>query len=441
MLYRKDAVSMAVAGLLATCGFAMADTQVKTSSLSLDPSVVHADVDAAPSTLLMTGLDKIGAAKPLTNLGINVYGWVEAGYNVNLRQQQGNTPIRPGPFTQEVGNHAAFNQVTLRVQRLVDSKKWDVGGMVEVLFGTDANYIRSNGIEYQTPGDNPGEVPQFEIPQAYVDVNVPVGNGLKVRVGKFVTLLGTETIDPRGNAFYSHSYLFSLIPFTQTGVMGFYQLNDQWSLAGGMTRGWDQATEDDNSSLDVLGQVGYKLNQQVQLYLNYSIGPQNVGDSGHYRTTINPIAIWQVTDKLKLNAEGLYTYDGGYNGSGTGATHAYGDTYGVALYGSYVINDYVTANARAEWAHGYISEFNGVSGSSYSGSLSSYFGSTVPTINVIELTLGATIKPMPKDPILQNLMIRPEVRYDASEDHVYPVGSGAVYKDQFSAGVDVIFTF
>jgi len=39
-------------------------------------------------------------------------------------------------------------------------------------------------------------------------------------VGKFVTLLNYETIDPEGNQFYSHSFLFAFsAPFTQTGII------------------------------------------------------------------------------------------------------------------------------------------------------------------------------------------------------------------------------
>ena len=57
---------------------------------------------------------------------------------------------------------------------------------------------------------------QFDITQAYIDVNVPMGNGLIIRTGKFVSLMGYETIDPRGNPFYSHSYLFS----APTSVVG-----------------------------------------------------------------------------------------------------------------------------------------------------------------------------------------------------------------------------
>jgi hypothetical protein len=458
MLYRKDAVSMAVAGLLATCGFAMADTtQMKTSSLSLDPSVIHADIDAAPSTPLMVGLDKIGAAKPLTNLGLNLYGWVEAGYTVNLRRHGNETPLVPGPFNHEYGNHVMLNQVVLRLEKLVDSKKWDVGGAIDLMYGSDAARIHSSGLGYNgsdpTDDHNPGDdaaslnnfhpIWQFDVPQAYIDVNVPVGNGLKVRAGKFYTLVGYETTDPNGNQLYSHSFIFSAEPLTHTGVVGFYQLNDQISLAAGITRGWDQATEDTNGAPDLIGQVGYKLNQQWQFYVNYTVGPENAGDNGHYRTLINPIAVWQMTDKLKFAGEGLYVYDGGRNGGG------YGDVWGLALYGSYTINDMFTLNARAEKFHDFASTFSSYSSGTtnnnseeFTGNNFSFgngFGTT--SLNYYELTVGVAIKPMPKDPILQNLTIRPEIRYDLSEDHVFSVGRSEAFRDQWTVGADVIFKF
>src|SRR5690242_11604502 len=82
MLSRK-AVFFAVAGLLASSGYALADNAPKTS-LTLDPTVITADAasDRAP---LMMALDKVGAAKPLDDIGLNIYGWVEAGYSYNHR--------------------------------------------------------------------------------------------------------------------------------------------------------------------------------------------------------------------------------------------------------------------------------------------------------------------------------------------------------------------
>ena len=64
----------------------------------------------------------------------------------------------------------------------------------------------------------------------------------------------------------------------------------------------------------------------------------------------------------------------------------------------------------------------------------------VPTINVYSTTVGVTIKPLPKDPIGKNLSIRPEVRYDFSEDEIFSAGNDS-FKDQLTFGADIIFKF
>jgi hypothetical protein len=390
----------------------------------------------------MLGLDKLHLAQPLQSTGINIYGWIEAGYDANLRNNMGSTQsriTRPLGFTQEMGNHFALNQVALRIERLVDSKKWDVGGLVEANFGTDNTFTtpardskggNTAGWEFQTPGDNPGEVPHLDITQAYIDVNAPVGNGLKVRLGRFYTITGYESFDPRGNPFYSHSYIFNNEPLVNTGILAFYQLNDQWSLAGGLSRGINQNTEDDNGAIDGLAQITYTLSKQWQFTANFEVGPQNSADTSHYDFLFNPIAVFQATEKLKLAAEGLYDYDGGFNGfAPAGLSHAYGDNYGFALYAQYACCDYVAANLRAEWMH------------TYAGVPFPLDAPTIASSNAWEITAGLTIHPMPKDPIGQNLMIRPEIRYDFSEDHDYATGPVNNYKDMWSVGADIVFSF
>ena len=372
MFHRKDAVYLAVAGLLMSSGLVKAGTK-----LSLDPTVMTADDAAAlpPMRRPIDGRARQGGRRqdPRRSQKINVYGWSESGYTFNNRHHGGEPApgIIPGPFNHEVGNHYMLNQVDLRVERQVDSSKLDVGGMIEVMYGTDASLIHSTGLSYggADPSSNGGYVthvkyranPGFDIPQAYVDVNVPVGNGLKFRVGKFVTLLGYETIDPRGNPFYSHSYIFGALPFTQTGVLGMYQLNDQWAFTAGITRGWDQALEDNGpaggtGAIDGLGQVSWTPNKQLTALLNWNVGPQNFGDTSHYRTVIDPNVIYQVTDAFKVGVEAIYIYDGGLNGNGATIvpptlTHAYGDVWGADVYLGYTLNDYVTLNSRLEKYH------------------------------------------------------------------------------------------
>jgi hypothetical protein len=446
MFKRKDVALMAAASLLMASGYAKAENK---SGLTLDPTVLTAD-DAGEATI-MSLLGKAGMDKPLADAGIKIYGWVESGYTYNHRgnEHQGGDspfgPVQPGPFNHQRSDHYMLNQVVLRFERSVATDKFDVGGLIEVMYGSDAARMHATGLGYNgsdpTDDNDPNDpdavnnshpIHQFDIPQAYLTINVPVGNGLQLMVGKFVSLLGYETIDPRGNAFYSHSWIFNAMPFTHTGVVASYQINEQLGMKFGITRGWDIALEDNNGcAIDVIGQFSYIINKQMSVLVNYSVGPQNAGDTGHYRTAINPIFYWQVTEALKVGVEGYYVYDGGMNAGESGPTHAYGDVWGATLYVGYKVNDMITVNGRFEKFHSY---------SSSVGALAGLAGSTVPTTNVYAATLGLTITPMPKDPWLKGVSLRPEIRYDWSEDNIFPT-NGGTYKDQLTFGCDVIVTF
>ncbi|MCL2646199.1 MAG: porin [Phycisphaerales bacterium] len=479
MFYRKNAVLAAVAGILASAGFAFADgAATQPSSLSLTPTTACTPADGSSSGLLMQGLDKIGAADPLKKADINIYGWLEGGYTYSFRHGNTVAPLLPGPFNHEFGggsfpyfsggsrNHFMLNQLALRFEREVKSDQWDVGGMVELMYGTDSNAIHANGLSlgnetYSGKGgsdilvynnfadDRFNPQYQLDIVQAYVDVNVPVGNGLKLRAGKFVSLMGYEAIDPRNNPFYSHSYLFAVMPSTFTGVVGFYKINDQWAVAGGISRGWDQCLEDNNGAINVIGQVSYTPDKQWSALLNFVSGPENDRDNSHYRTTIDGVLTWRATRDLKFGLEGLYVYDGGRNGyivpPMVSLTHAYGDQWGGYLYSAYDINSYVTANARLGFFHNYVTNFvdntlvtQTISLLSGGGLIN---GMSVPTVNVWDITLGVTVRPFPKDPIGKNLIVRPEVRYSFSEDPIYVESNGRTFKNQLTFGADVVFSF
>ena len=427
MSYRNAGVAVAVLSLLASAGFAFAaDGTASTAAPQMSIAPTPLTLDAASYGPLMTGLDQLGLASPIDKAGFNIYGWIEAGYTYNTRNSQYSSAyesqrVYPGAFNPQVTNSVDLNSVSIVFQRKVDSSKgtFDVGGKVWVSYGTDSDFTKSNGMQIYAGVDQVSPTYQFDFPEAYVDVAVPV-KGLSFRAGKFATLIGYESLDPtQGNPFYSRSWLYSLEPITQTGVLAMYTLNDQWSFTGGVTRGWDQALKDNNGSPDFLGQAVFTLNKQWAFTLNSSVGPEDTGDTSHYRILLDPIATFQATDKLKLAAEGLYVQDGGLQGAAPTVTHAYGDYYGGAVYASYALNDMFTLNARGEIIHAY----------------------THPTsADVYEATLGVTITPMPKDKILSNLSIRPEVRYDASSQPIFatPVNN---WNNQLTFAADVIMKF
>src|SRR5207248_2019887 len=105
----------------------------------------------------------------------------------------------------------------------------------------------------------------------YLDFFLPVGNGLNIRVGKFVTLLGQEVINPTGNALYSHSYLFGFaIPFTHTGAYATYSFSDAVTVDFGISRGWEQGFEQNSGNhgqdanwYGVAGYLTYNFNDNL----------------------------------------------------------------------------------------------------------------------------------------------------------------------------------
>jgi hypothetical protein len=89
----------------------------------------------------------------------------------------------------------------------------------------------------------------------------------------------------------------------------------------------------------------------------------------------------------------------------------------------------LTINARVEKAHVNLAVFGGAENTA--------------DINLYEITLGVTVTPLPKDPYLKGLSIRPEIRYeftDASRG-AFTANGGTSYKDQLTFAADVIFAF
>jgi hypothetical protein len=263
---------------------------------------------------------------------------------------------------------------------------------------------------------------QFDLTQAYVDIVVPVGNGIDVRAGKFVTLFGNETIAPvssvtgsTGNALYSHSFNFGFgIPFTQTGVIASYQLNDQWKVTGGITRGWDQSTNDNNGAVDFLGQVVYTPNKEWTVTVNGSIGPQGFKDNSDYRYAFEAIAAYTpANSRWTFAGDGLFAWQ--EHGAANGDAARW---YGITGYAGYMINDMWTVNGRAEWFRDDGGARTGINASLY------------------EVTLGLKITPFPHDKILSNLILRPEVRGDFSNKDAFNGGSD---RSQGTVAMDAIF--
>ena len=416
--------ALACAGLVATARAGEAVSQsapapAASSALSLSQPVYLQDTARTP---LMGLLDQAGIVGPLDEAKISLYGWVEGSYTHSFDGPPGN--FITGRVFDVEHEDPTLNQLVLVAERTVDDAltkgQFDVGARVEWMWGGDARFIHSVGL-FDHYGFGEGPDNQWDLTQAYFDVAVPVGNGLRVRAGKFVTPIGFEVINPTANYLYSHSFLFGYaIPFTHTGVLGTYKFSDELTVTGGITRGWDTSLEDNNDTIDFLGSASLTVSDKTTVTLSLVTGPDQPGNNDDWRTLVDLIVQHKLSDELTVALNADYAYEEDSVSSVDGSTAQW---FGAAVYASYVVSPMVTVNARGEY-------FNDDDGARLTGAV----GGT----SVWEATLGLAITPLPEHQYGKNLVIRPEVRFDYANKGFFDAGTD---HSQFTAAIDAIYKF
>jgi len=303
--------------------------------LALGTQAVRADdakEPAKPAAPTLT--DVLGAS------GITVNGWLDASYQYLNGE---------GMFTSNVANRVFDyrpNSFTLHQAALTVAyqPKEGFGALVNVIAGQDADVFAPYDI-------NPGAHSKFDLPQAYVQYAT---GGLTVIAGRFVTLAGTETIDPRTNSNFSRSILFGYaIPFTHTGLRATYAVNDKLSLILGINNGWD-ALKDTNNSKTVEASMALTPIKAVSLLVTGYFGNERVGGlvgSGPQgtRTLIDVVGSWSINDAWSVGLNYDWGRQDGARDSGLTADNAASPTWdGIAGYLNYQFSEKWRASLRGE---------------------------------------------------------------------------------------------
>ena len=444
MVRRMHVIRAAALGALACGGAAQAGEAGTTSAtaaaldaaseLRLDKAVYLQEEEKGRKPL-MAAADRVGLADLFDDIGIDISGHVDVGYTYSFQQPPNDVLV--GRVFDVQHDELLLHQADIAIQRTLTpddnqvtgyADKFNLGFKAEMMYGYDARFIHANGL-FDHYTDDTSRNEEWDLVQAYITAGIPVGNGLLVTAGKFVTPIGLETINPTTNALYSHSYLFGFaIPFTHTGVTARYNFNENFNVTAGVVRGWDQANEDNNDDPSYLASIGYVWQpgegRPVNIILSGITGPEQSDTNGNWRSLIDLIAETQVSDELKvgLNADYAYEEDAELSDEGV-PTGRQAQWYGVAAYAQYDPsaggNKQFLINARAEW-------FNDKSNVRGIGT------------NVYEATLGLAIKPFPQNELGSNITFRPEIRYDYAQEAIFDAGT---QHDQFTVGADILFTF
>lgn len=399
------------------------------------PAAAPASAPSAPPTPLMGLIANTDFGKFLAAHNLNITGFGEIGYFYDFNNPHlGNGPNGDQPtgilFPGSYSNRFIVDQLDLTLSKALDTtKSWDWGFVFENGYGADYSFFHSHGMldnRGAFPPAQPQPMNQYDITQAYGQILLPVGSGLTINFGKWVAYFGQEYISPVENQFYTHSYSFSFgIPATNTGVVANYTfakafMGNDLNVTGGITRGWNQSTSDNNGAIDGFFEAKSNINDKWSYVFNCEFGPEGSHDNSNYWTTFEAILTYAMSDQLTWNADCTYT-DAPHTAVTTpGANAQWG---GIALYALYKFNSMFAFNARGEWYR-------------------DQGGFTTGTqANYEEISVGLGIHPCPNDNILQFLQVRPEVRQDFSDERVFNTSGGAGDHNQTTAAIDMVMQF
>jgi hypothetical protein len=205
---------------------------------SSDYSVGGTPVIGAPDTQTYILMQAINENKSR----IKIYGWFNGGFNVST-SNKGDGANSPAAYYYDP-NRVTPDQEVLYIERLPDTVQTDhvdVGFRFAQLYGQDYRYTTSKGIFSQQLLARNHEY-GYDPVIAYLDIYIPnVAKGMNVRIGRYISLPDIEAQLAPNNYTYSHSLLYTIDPYTQTGIVASIKLSDHWLLQTGFSGGNDVA--------------------------------------------------------------------------------------------------------------------------------------------------------------------------------------------------------
>jgi hypothetical protein len=339
--------------------------------------------------------------------GITLSGYVDTSYTYQFAGAGEYGPNGTNPGTGPAGSanaagtvssHAALRQfdtsnntfninaVKIALEKaLPDKNEWAAGFRIDTIYGEDARYLGDTALNGNTATSGSINNSGLALEQALVKFRIPIGNGLDIYAGKFVTFLGYEVIESPANLNFSRGLLFTnLIPLTHTGVYADYKFNDTVEAKLGIVDGWNNstsgsvgtgggatATGDNNSNSfgkAITGQLVINApGKNASITQSFIYSPE--GEPGVVGADNNALAVYDIWGNwnptfVKDSALLLgFNVDFGYNASsgtpsqiapnppGVGSVNSTDTFYGVALYAQYKFTKVFSLAGRAEYIH------------------------------------------------------------------------------------------
>jgi hypothetical protein len=191
---------------------------------------------------LMVALANTSLGTFFNDTGIQVYGWVDAGFNVSSTTQRpgGNAPIGYA-YTP---NTVQLDQAVVYIDRFPDTVQTDHvdwGMRLSAIYGENYRYTTSYGLlSNQLLQDN--NVNGVDLPMEYGELYIPfVARGLLIRIGRYISLPDIEAQLAPNNYMYTHSFTYNYDNYTNEGIQTTLFVTKQLALQLGVSAGTEAA--------------------------------------------------------------------------------------------------------------------------------------------------------------------------------------------------------
>jgi len=389
------------------------------------PDIGAPDTNVPP---LMQALYTGPNGKAWADSRVKVYGWLEGSLNLSTSGQSN----RPAAYD-IYANRVELDQAVLYIERLPDTVQTDTvdwGFHLSGLFGTSYRFTLNKGYFSQQLLDQNRQY-GFDPVLEYFDLYIPqVADGMNIRVGRFISVPGIEAQLAPNNYVYTHSLLYSIDPFTDTGIIGTIKLNDRWLVQLALTVGHDVAPWTGDARPSGTACISYTFNHgNDNLYpcangLNngkYAYNNLQMFDTTWYHkfnaTWHLATEAWYMYERDVPNVAGPVPLEKGANGAfcSPGQARCFAPEWAVVNYVEKQLSSTNFVSMRTDFLDDLKGQRTGFKTSYTEGTL--MWGHWV----------GSTI------------LFRPELRFDHSfQARAYDLGTR---NSQFQLAMDVIFKF
>jgi hypothetical protein len=425
------------------------DLQKEMAAIEQQIAALKAQENAAPSVQAASYVQTPAPAPATAPAAVNlagllgpttISGFVDGYYGYNYNHPIDN--ISGWRYFDGPTNAFGLNMVEMIVDKAPDATSAEsrFGYHVAAGYGNAARVVNSSDVVTT-------DFANFYLKEAYGQYLAPIGKGLTIQVGKFVTPIGGEVIESSGNWNYSRGILFYYaIPYFHFGVNAKYTWNPKFSSTFYLVNGWNNSAIShdgfvgQSAGLTYGGSFAYTPNTKWSVIQNYMAGPVQDSYTCNFTESSNCTSLndWkQISDTVisyTPNAKWAFMLNGDYgfgpkNWDCTGAQPVCSTVgpqatwWGVAGYGKYTINPKSYFAVRYE----YYGDPQGYS--CLVDDCSAGFGQEVTGTYSYNITSG--------------LQVRGEYRYDFASQPTFQRGAdfNNFVKEQNTATLGFIYSF